>query len=325
MSLDEDLSLARRGTDEIVTEDGIREVLRKESFRIYCGYEPSGKLHFGHAVTVQKLIDFQEIGADVVVLFADLHAYLNDKGSLEDIQSLAEYNRECFLGLGLDSERTEFVLGTDFQLDPSFTMKVLQLSTTSTLNRARRSMNMIARHRENPDVAQVLYPLMQAVDMDWLDVDVAVGGRDQRKVHMIAREKLPEIGTSKPVFVHTPLLLGLTGGDKMSTTGENFVALDDSPSEIREKIDSAYCPPGETDGNPIVDYVDKVVLPMSGVLEVDRPEKYGGYLKLETNEEFHRAYESGELHPADLKSAVSNALIDIFEPVRERVARMGND
>ena len=50
---------------------------------------------------------------------------------------------------------------------------------------------MISRQLENPDVAQTLYPIMQAVDMAWLDVDVAIGGIDQRKVHMLAREELP--------------------------------------------------------------------------------------------------------------------------------------
>ncbi len=303
-----------------MTEDGLREVLEKDSFKVYCGYEPSGKLHFGHTLTVQKLIDFQEIGADVTVLFADLHAYLNDKGELDEIQDLAEYNKRCFLGLGLDPDKTEFALGSDFELDPEYSMKIYQLSTTSTLNRARRSMDVIARSSESPDVAQVIYPLMQTVDIDWLDVDVAVGGIDQRKVHMIAREKLPEIGSSKAVFVHTPLLPGLSGGGKkMSSSGENYVALDDSPSEIRDKIKGAYCPPGETEGNPVVDYAVKIILPRKGKLEIDRPEKYGGYLELGSEDEFLEAYRSGDLHPADLKSAVSEALIDIFEPVRGKV------
>ena len=227
----DDFELATRGTEEIVTEEGLRDVLENDSFKVYCGYEPSGKLHFGHAITVQKLVDFQKIGADVTVLFADLHAYLNDKGSLDEIQSFAEYNRRCFVGLGLDPDKTNFVLGSDYQLDPEYTMKVYQLSTSSTLNRARRSMDGIARSSENPDVAQVIYSLMQTVDIDWLDVDVAVGGIDQRKVHMIAREKLPEIGSSKSVFVHTPLLLGLSGGGKkMSSSGKHHVALDASLS-----------------------------------------------------------------------------------------------
>lgn len=317
-------SIATRGVEEVVTEEGLRDVLKKDKIRVYCGYEPSGKLHFGHAVTVQKLVDFQEIGAQVVVLFADLHAYLNDKGELDEIQSLADYNRECFIGLGLDPDKTEFVMGTDYQLEPEYSMKIYKLSTTSTLNRARRSMGVIARHTENPYVAQVLYPLMQTADIDWLDLDVAIGGIDQRKVHMIAREKLPEIGSSKAVFVHTPLLLGLSGGGKkMSSSERNYVALDDSPDDIREKIQGAYCPPETVEGNPVVDYAQKIVFPKLGGLEIERPEKYGGDLKIEDFDELVNLYESGELHPADLKSGVSGALVGMFESVRERVGCSG--
>lgn len=319
MDLEERFDLAKRGTEEIVADEELQELLKQDTLRVYCGYEPSGKLHFGHALTLQKLMDFQELGAKVIVLFADLHAFLNDKGELDEIQDLAEYNKECFIGFGLDPSKTEFLLGSDFQLDSEFIMKVLQLSTQATLNRARRSMDMIARHLENPDVAQVLYPLMQAVDMDQLDVDVAVGGIDQRKVHMIAREKLPTIGSKKPVFVHTPLLHGLDGGDKMSSTKGNFIALDDTPDEIREKVKAAFCPEKETKDNPIIEYAIHFVFPKIGKLDIERPEKYGGPLELDSPEELQKVYQSEELHPEDLKASVAEALIEILEPVRDHL------
>ncbi len=320
--MNEKFELAARNTEEVVTDEGLEDLLETGDFRVYCGYEPSGELHFGHTLTVQKLIDFQKLGAQVVVLFADLHAYLNEKGSLEDIQDLAEYNKECFIGLGLDPDDTEFIMGTDYQLDGDYMMNVLQLSTTSTLNRARRSMDMIARQTESPKVSQVLYPLMQAADIDWLDLDVAVGGIDQRKVHMIAREKLPEIGAPKPVFVHTPLLLGLSGGDKMSTSGENYIALDDSPEDIREKVNDAYCPPEKVEGNPMIEYADKIIFPKLDVLEIERPDKYGGDLEIENFEKLVNLYESDDLHPADLKTGIANAFIEIFGPIRERIEDM---
>ncbi len=318
MSLDQRLELAVRGTEEVVTRPELRKLLKRGKMKVYCGYEPSGKVHFGHALTIWKLIDFQKLGAEVTVLFADLHAFLNDKGSLEDIRRVAEYNKLCFLALGLDRKRTKFVLGSDFQLKPRFSLDVLKLSVGTTLSRARRSMDMIARHLENPDVAQVLYPLMQAVDIAHLGVDVAVGGIDQRKVHMIAREKLPELGYPKPVCVHMPLVHGLDGASKMSSTKGNFIALDDPPAVIRKKVEKAYCPPKSVEGNPIVEYAVHVILPLLGSLEVRRAEKHGGSLELSSVEELQEVYSSGELHPADLKGAVSRALIEVLEPVRRQ-------
>ncbi|MDI6642570.1 MAG: tyrosine--tRNA ligase, partial [Candidatus Hodarchaeaceae archaeon] len=306
-----------RGTAEVVTEGELRELLKHEKFTAYCGYEPSGKIHFGHALTVRKLIDLQAAGARVIVLLADLHAYLNDKGTLEEIRRVAEYNRHCFIALGLDPSRTEFLLGSDFQLKPEFVMDVLRMATDTTLLRARRSMAEIARHLKDPDVAQVLYPLMQAVDMAHLDVDVAVGGIDQRKVHIVAREKLPKLGYRKPVCVHMPLLHGLDGAAKMSSSKGNFIAVDDEPSAIKEKVTKAFCPPKIVRDNPIIEYAEHVVLPALGKLEVSREARYGGPLEIKDAAELRKLYATGKLHPTDMKAAVAEALVEVLAPVRE--------
>lgn len=315
--MEEKLRLAVRGAAEVVTEEELRGLISKGSFTAYCGYEPSGKIHFGHWLTVRKLRDLQEVGAKVIVLLADLHAYLNHKGTLEQVRETAEYNRKCFVALGLDPERTEFRLGSEFQLSPEFMLDVLRMSTGTTLLRARRAMAEIARKQESPDVAQVLYPLMQALDIAHLKVDVAVGGMDQRKVHMIAREKLPDLGYGKPVCIHMPLLHGLDGAEKMSSSKGNFVAVDDPPEVIVQKIKKAYCPPQVVEGNPIVEYAEHVVLPELGELEIERPERYGGRVVVREASELRRLYSEGKLHPADLKAAVAEAVVRILEPVRK--------
>ncbi len=309
--------LIAKGTEEIVTEAELRALLAKETPIVYCGYEPSGKIHFGHALTVQKLIDFQKLGAKVIVLLADLHAFLNHKGTLEEIRAVAEYNRHCFIALGLDPKRTEFMRGSDFQLKPEFMLDVLRMAVGTTLLRARRSMDMIARQLENPDVAQTLYPLMQAVDMAWLGIDVAVGGTDQRKVHMLAREELPAIGRRKPVCIHIPLLHGLDGAAKMSSSKGNFIAIDDEPATIREKIGRAFCPPKVTKDNPIIEYVEHIIMPTAKSFEIKRAAKHGGTVEITSAAELKKLYAVGKLHPADLKAAVAEAIVDFLAPVKK--------
>jgi tyrosyl-tRNA synthetase len=306
-----------RGAAEIITDRELREILGRGGFTAYCGYEPSGKIHFGHALTVQKLKDIQAAGGKAIVLLADLHAYLNDKGGLEEIRRVADYNRHCFIALGLDPERAEFKLGSEFQLRQDYMMDVLRMATDTTLLRARRSMAEIARHLNDPDVAQVLYPIMQAVDIAHLGVDIAVGGIDQRKVHMMAREKLPALGYRKPVCLHVPLIHGTDGAAKMSSSRGNFIAVDDEPSEIKRKVQKAFCPPRQTKDNPVIEHAEYFVLPQAGRLEIKRPARYGGELEISSAEELKERYASGELHPADLKGAVAEALVELLRPVRE--------
>jgi tyrosyl-tRNA synthetase len=314
--MEEKFRLAVRGTSEIVTEEELREVVSSGGFTAYCGYEPSGKIHFGHVLTALKLMDLQKAGGKIIVLLADLHAYLNDKGELNEIRRTAEYNKHCFIGLGLDPELTEFRLGSEFQLREEYIIDVFRMATQSTLLRARRAMAEIAKKQEDPDVAQVIYPLMQAVDIAHLGADIAVGGEDQRKVHMIAREKLPTLGYKKPVCIHLPLLHGIDGSDKMSSSKGNFVAVDDPPEKIMDKIKKAYCPPKITEGNPIIEYAEHLLIRRFGGLDIERPQKYGGPVRVETAAELKKIYSEGKLHPADLKQAVAEGIVELFEPVR---------
>ncbi|RZN62239.1 tyrosine--tRNA ligase [Methanonatronarchaeum sp. AMET6-2] len=312
-------SLVTRNTEEVIVEDELRELLEnKEEPVTYVGYEPSGALHLGHLLTANKLIDLQEAGFKVKVLLADFHAYLNEKGSLDEIKETAEMNKECFLAYGLDPEKTEFVFGSEYQLNDEYTKKVYELSLSVTLNRATRSMDEISRRRENPIMGQMLYPIMQAIDIGWLDVDVAMGGTDQRKIHMLAREKLPKVGYDSPICIHTPILTGLDG-EKMSSSKDNWIDISDSSEMVREKIMEAYCPEKQVEGNPVTEIMRYHVMPRFDEIRVERPEKYGGDLVYSDYSELASDYRSGELHPLDLKNTAKDYLNRVLEPARKKL------
>jgi tyrosyl-tRNA synthetase len=267
-------------------------------------------------LTVNKLLDLQQAGFEVTVLLADVHAYLNGKGTLEEVRRVADYNRECFLALGLDPDKTRFVYGSDFQLDPEYMLNVLKLTCSSSLNRARRSMDEVGRKMEDPKVSQMVYPIMQAVDIAMLGVDVAVGGIDQRKIHMLAREGLPGMGFKSPVCIHTPILLGLDG-EKMSSSKENYISVDDDGPAIRKKLKKAFCPAGETENNPILALFRYHIVPRYDSVVFERPEKFGGDLECHGYGEIESVFENGTLHPMDLKTGAAKYMDMILEPVRK--------
>ena len=150
--------LVSRNTVEVVTDDELRVLIAQSTKKVYAGYEPSGEIHLGHMVTINKLVDLQAAGFEVVVLLADLHAFLNRKGSMEKIGELADYNRRCFEGLGL--KNVTYVLGSDLQLNCNYELLVLELSQQITLNRATRSMDEVGRQMDHPTVSQMVYPIM---------------------------------------------------------------------------------------------------------------------------------------------------------------------
>ncbi|MDH7593276.1 MAG: tyrosine--tRNA ligase [Methanomicrobiales archaeon] len=313
----DEFSLVARNTVEVITEEELRLLLESPRRRVYAGYEPSGEIHLGHLVTVQKLLDMQQAGFEVTLLLADLHAFLNRKGTLEEVAELAEYNRRCFEALGLHD--VHYALGSDLQLRAEYELMVLRLSQQITLNRAARSMDEVGRQMENPTVSQMIYPIMQMVDIAMLGVDAAVGGIDQRKIHMLAREYLPSIGYPAPLCVHTPILLGLDG-EKMSSSKGNYISIADGAETILKKMERAFCPPA-TQGNPVLQMMQYHVFPRFAEVVIRRPKKYGGDRMFGSYAELEVAYAEGRLHPQDLKKACACYLAEMLAEVRDRMGR----
>jgi tyrosyl-tRNA synthetase len=316
-----------RNTAEVVTEDEVRELAEDpEGKRAYVGYEPSGVLHLGHLITANKLMDLQEAGIEVVVLLADVHAYLNDKGSFEEIRETAEAMKAQFLAYGLDEDKTEFVLGSDYQLDEDYELDLHALQVETSLNRAQRAMAEI-QSGETAKVSHVVYPLMQALDIEYLDLDLAIGGMDQRKVHMLAREELPTIGYEKRPALHTPIIGDLaTGEGKMSASSGVTLSLEDSTEDIEEKVNQAFCPrerdPEGDKVNPVLELFHYHVFPRFDEVVVERPEEYGGDLVYEDYGALADDLDSGELHPADAKSALARYVDELIAPGRERLREL---
>lgn len=325
-----------RNTVEVITEEEVRALAdAPEGKRVYVGYEPSGVLHLGHMLTANKLIDLQTVGLEVVVLLADVHAYLNAKGSFEEIQRTAERMREQFLAFGLDEEATEFVLGSSFQLSEEYVLDLQALALETTLRRAERAMAEI-QSGDVPKVSHVIYPLMQALDIEYLDLDLAVGGLDQRKVHMLHREELPSIGYEARPAIHTPILADLeTGVGKMSAsqnpvTGEPNITLsmEDDRAAIEEKVNKAYCPPTRSPGpdqegrereHPVLQLFQYHIFPRFDQVHIERPDQYGGDVTYAPYEELATALDNGNLHPADAKSALAEYLDELIAPGRAKL------
>lgn len=318
MDIEERKELVLRNTEEIIQEEELEEILEeKDEPRTYVGYETSGPAHLGHWISFRKLMDAQKAGFQPVVLWADLHTFLNKKGEEEWIQKMTEYWQATFEALGLDAE---YVHGRDFQEKTEYFHDILQMSSETTIPRGERSMGEVASDQDSPYISQVIYPLMQALDIVYLDLDMAIGGIDQRKIHMLAREKLPKVGYEKPTCLHYPMLPSLSGsGDKMSSSKKNTMfPLHADPSRIEETVKDAYCPQGETEDNPVTEIARFFIFGADKKLEIERPEKYGGDVSYETIEELKEDFESEELHPQDLKNAVADELVERLEPVRER-------
>ncbi|WEL22072.1 tyrosine--tRNA ligase [Halorhabdus sp. BNX81] len=329
MDTDERVDLATRNTAEVVTEDELRELFEdREGPSVYIGYAPTGEMHIGHFTTIRKLADFLHAGMDVTVLIADLHAHLDDaKSPFDLLEARTAYYQETIEAMveaaGADPEQITFVRGREFELDSEYTLELLRMTAETTIARAQRAASEVVRESDSPNLGGLVYPLMQTLDVDALDADVAYGGIDQRGIYMLSREILPEHGGEAPTCVFAPLLSGLTGGKMSASEESSKVALTDDPDTVVEKIGDAYCPMGEVEGNGVLEYVRYLVFPILDEREeafvVERPEEYGGNLTYDSYAQLEDDFVSEELHPQDLKNAAGEYIGDIVDPIRERL------
>jgi len=321
MDLNKRVALVENNAEEIVTLEELKALLEtNEHPAAYVGFEPSGLVHIGFLICANKIKDLVKAGFDVTILLADWHAFINDKlgGSMENIRKCGEYMQDCFSSLGIEAK---FVYTSDLIDKKDYWEKVIRIAKNSSIARIKRAMTIMGRKESDAetDSSKLMYPSMQAADIFELDVDVALGGMDQRKAHMLARDVSEKLGWKKPIAVHTPLLGSLTGSERMESkmsksSPESCIFIHDSENDIKRKIGDAYCPM-ETAGNPVIDICKYIVFREHESMTIERPGKYGGNLSL-THNELLKVYPKG-LHPADLKNAVSKHLIEILKPVRE--------
>lgn len=294
-------------------------------------------MHLGMGlVTGAKIKDLVEAGFDFIIFLADWHAWINNKlgGDIEKIRLVGEYFKHCFTALGLSPDKVRYVWSSELTRDQRYWEVVIKVAKSSTLTRIKRALPIMGRSLKEKDVegAWLIYPCMQVADIFYMDLDVACGGIDQRKAHMLARDVADKLGFKKPVCIHTPLLMGLEGpkeaggfdedakvdriiASKMSKSlPERCIFIHDEPEDIRRKVMKAYCPPRSVEDNPVLEMAKLIIFPWRGRMEVKTRR---GVLELSGYSELAEAYAKGEVHPLDLKEAAAEALIEILGPVRE--------
>jgi len=334
LNIPEKIALIKKSPfEEMVKEEELEKLFeRNSSPNHYIGLEISGFLHLGSLIsTGVKINDFIKAGVNCTIFLADWHTVINDKlgGNWDTISKVSKYYQDAFKLVCPDAK---IVLGSElYQKNPEYWLDLVKFTKYMTLSRAMRTLTIMGR-KDSDDaikVAKLLYPAMQAVDIHYLDVDIAHAGMDQRKIHMLVREIFPLMKWKVPVSVHHKLLPGLKGqGDteyggeltKMSKSDpKSGIFIHDTDNEIRKKINKAWCDEGVIENNPILAIAESIVFRKFNEVNVERPDEYGGNVSYSNYKELEDDFIEKKLHPGDLKQTIGNYLVEIISPIREKL------
>ena len=333
LSIEKRFGLIKRNTAEIVAEDELKKLLKeKKNPVLYWGTAVTGKPHLAYFFPLLKLNDFVKAGFKIKILLADLHGAL-DGTPWVILEARYDYYKEAitqiFKALGTDLKKIEFVKGSEFQLKPEYSFDVLKIASMNSVNDCKKAAAEVVKLGDNPKLGGLIYPIMQALDEQYLGVDVQFGGLDQRKIMMFARENLPKIGYDSRVEVMNPMIPGLIGKKMSASDPRTKIDLTDEEEVLKQKINNAECVAGNPD-NGIMNFLRYVLMVIKedkkGKFIVKRDKKYGGDMEFNDYSEIEQAFIKKELHPLDLKNAIVEEIADLLKKIdKDKLNKLGEN
>jgi tyrosyl-tRNA synthetase len=245
--VNEQMDVIRHAALEIVPEDDLvkkleRSIRDRMPLRVKQGFDPTRPdLHIGHAVSIRKLREFQDLGHEVIFVVGDYTARVGDptgrsetrpRLSGEEIDAnAATYAEQAGLLLDLKRVRVEY---NSSWLAPLQLADLLELTATYTVARMLERDDFAKRYAEHKaiSVSEFMYPLMQAYDSVALKADVELGGSDQKFNLLVARTVQERYGQEPQVALIMPLLRGTDGDAKMSKSYDNYIGITEPPEQM---------------------------------------------------------------------------------------------
>jgi tyrosyl-tRNA synthetase len=335
MDIQKRLELIKRNTAEILTEEDLKALLKeKKNPVIYWGTAPTGKPHVGYFLPMLKVADFLKAGFKVKILLADLHAAL-DNTPWPLLEKRYEYYSKVIpmliKSVGVDVKNLEIIKGSDFQLQHDYVFDVLHMSSLVSVHDAHKAASEVVKMGDNPKLSGLIYPIMQAIDEQYLGADAQLGGTDQRKIMVLARENLPKLGYNPRVEVMNPLVPGLIGKKMSASDEKSKIDLMDDEETVIQKLKNAECIAGEPD-NGILAFLKYVIMPLKSDKKekfiVKRDKKFGGNLEFSNYEPIEKLFVDKKLHPLDLKNAVAgeiNKMLKIFRENKKALEKIASE
>ena len=225
--------------------------------RVFSGTQPTGALHLGNYLgALLNYVAMQETH-DCVYCVVDLHAITVRQAKAELKRNVIE-TANMFLAAGIDPQRSIIIVQSHV---PQHAELAWVLNTIAYMGELRRMTQFKDKtgggESESIGVGLFDYPVLMAADILLYQADAVPVGEDQKQHVELTRDLAERFNNAfgKTFVVPKPIIpvagariMGLDDpAKKMSKSAEsayNYIALTDSPDEIRRKIKRAVTDSG---------------------------------------------------------------------------------
>ncbi len=237
----------KSGTSQIISESELLKKLESgKKLKVKLGMDPtSPDLHLGHAIVLEKMKDFQDLGHEVIFLIGDFTARIGDPtGKSKTRPPLSEeeiknHTKTYFEQVSkiLDPKKIAIRYNSEW-LDKLTSKEIVKICGQVTLAQLTERDDFANRIKTNQPIGmhELLYPLFQGYDSVALKADIELGGTDQTFNLIMGRHLQEKDNQTPQVVITTPLLEGLDGTMKMSKSLGNSVGLAESANDAYGKL-----------------------------------------------------------------------------------------
>lgn len=248
-SVDEQIELIRRGTEQIEPFADLRKKLERSAatgkpLRVKYGIDPTGiDVHLGHTVPLRKLRLFQELGHRAVLIIGNYTALVGDPSGRDQTRARltpeqVEINARDYLkqvSKVIDISKAEVRPNGEWFSRFSF-LDVLALTSKITVQRILERDDFSKRFNTRPESVPIylhecLYPLMQGHDSVEIQADIELGGSEQLFNLMMGRRLQEAAGQEPQICLTLPILRGLDGVRRMGKSLGNYVGVGEPAAE----------------------------------------------------------------------------------------------
>lgn len=238
--------LTRRVEKIYPSREALEKVLRSgKKLRLYQGFDPTGpQLHLGHTVGLRKLMEFVNLGHEVIFLFGTGTVLVGDPSERETGRKLIterEINKNITTWKSqvkpiVDFKKVKLKYNADWltRLTLKDIIKIASKITASHLFK-RKSFARRIKAGDTVWYHETMYPLLQGYDSVAMDVDLEIGGTDQTFNMLIGRELQRKFNNKEKFVLTTKMIVG-TDGKPMSKTSRNCIWLTDDSRDIFGKV-----------------------------------------------------------------------------------------
>ncbi|HEY4518839.1 tryptophan--tRNA ligase [Candidatus Azambacteria bacterium RIFCSPHIGHO2_01_FULL_44_55] len=224
--------------------------------RIISGIQPSGELHIGNYLgAIKNWLELQKNSKNECWFFiADYHSLSEDYEPKEKSKEILDLATDL-LALGLDPKKSVIFQQSDISDHAALAWIFNTIVKVSELERMTQFKDKVMVQKQNVNAALLTYPTLMAADILIYKAEAVPVGEDQVQHLEITRDIAKRFNTRfektfpepKPILTETARVMSLSDPTKKMSKShgpKSYIALNDSPETIEEKIKSAVSDPG---------------------------------------------------------------------------------